>query len=981
VPLGELQQPEQQQPGLGLAALLTAASSCGSPLRLDVSHHVYGRVELGISYSTQGSPVAAAASNVSLAAMDVTSSMPGSPAAGAVAAAAAAALQALAGSGTAGSPTAAQAHLQHQAEPHAQDMVIEASFGVAVPEAPQAATVLCDQGEQVAGQQQPSINVRASSSQSPVREQLASRTPSDRGSSSHSSPQRPPQSAGRQRQRWQLPSGPTDLHAAAASEQPAGSSDTVELLASELAPAPGADAGAPGSPSSLDVLRSVGERVQQLLESISRQPSSGSRNSREALSPSSPQRTSPAAAAAAAAAAAVHGSGNSSSGDAAEAGAVQPAVGAESGTTAAAAAQPDADALAAAGGGGAAPRTDTPCAAAHTAAVVEEEQQASQPDDGSAPLQRLTAAVSMAELELPDGQQVQHQQQQQQQQQLASEPWQLLEQLSEEAQPSIAQQPGAPAGTCVGAAQSSGQLPAEPADEGISKVDKALERLQSLRSTLRRISASDAEAAAAPTGVSDSSLGQRADSACSIGPDSLPAARRAPGGAVALPAAETSAVAPPVAVPDSVRAGGGERAIAAPPVLAGKGDVLASAKDWLKEISERLQQQQASVSAADSQALLPQPCLDATQGQQGLQWTPALLVQQQQAAAQDEEQLLPCDVGEPGSSAVRAEAAAAGAACPSAAGLPPAPHVAAARHDGSCGDGVSSTQLHGGESVDADIEAEMGASCGSVAVFDDAGQPQQQRAQEQEGEQQQPQQRQQQPQQQQQQQQQPEEEQQGAEPAQQGASEPRLLMAAGDAGLAAATDMQQAPRSPSHQQQQQAGGQQLVAQEPAGPGDAARLQQLLADSDDALLLLSFALKLDGLGRRPSSPQARCGCMCLANSDGVQRATLRRHTVKLDSPVPHSYCPILLTRRFAATRCCAAPAGHAAAAAAGQLQPRGGVSQLARWQRGRLAAARRRRPPVRQQPPARSGRAHVARHAQQPVRRVARRHAQEGRGGG
>jgi hypothetical protein len=52
------QQLQQQQQQSGLPALLAATGFVGSPVRLDISHHVHGRVEISCS-SAGGSPGAA----------------------------------------------------------------------------------------------------------------------------------------------------------------------------------------------------------------------------------------------------------------------------------------------------------------------------------------------------------------------------------------------------------------------------------------------------------------------------------------------------------------------------------------------------------------------------------------------------------------------------------------------------------------------------------------------------------------------------------------------------------------------------------------------------------------------------------------------------------------------------------------------------------------------------------------------------------
>jgi len=311
---------QQQQPGL--PALLAAT---GSPVRIDVAHHVHGRVELGITYSVGGSPAA--------------HPQPGSPssttggtgtavptAAGAATDLAAALAAAAAGTGgSAGTQHTVhtvwgwqqqEAHQQEQthwpadqqplrASTSGEGMAVEPSFGP-----PLMADTTANAPAQVSqgsafSLDGPLPSSAAASNATAIPSGLACvRTggPALLGQVAHpaeghlpaaatGSEQFAAGSAGstadsssvehgrRQRQRWQVP--------ALACSSPDGDVPGVirsGAVRADHAAEPPSRHGTPvaletppRSPTSLDVLRSVGERVQHLLEALGRQNSGSSR--------------------------------------------------------------------------------------------------------------------------------------------------------------------------------------------------------------------------------------------------------------------------------------------------------------------------------------------------------------------------------------------------------------------------------------------------------------------------------------------------------------------------------------------------------------------------------------------------------------------------------------------------------------------------------------------------------------------------------
>lgn len=327
----ELQQFLQQQQASGLPALLAAAASGvsgsipGSPVRLDVSHHVHGRVELGITYSAAGtsSPAGVGVGAGVGAAQGSPGGLPqhqqqhGSPVA--AAAAAAELLSAAAGDAhhsvhTISSMWGEQQRQQEQwqvdqqgwgatAAPSAAavDMDFEPSFG---PSAEAAAAGLSSLRASASGLppaagmhllpedlvlRLPADNAQQQQEQQQQRDDSYMSTgPADDGASAaagagggdggSSGPTSADQGR-RQRQRWQVPAISVDPDAPPPHDSAHASSHQGTPASAAGGSAGGVDGcGAlPQSPSSLEVLRNVGQRVQHLLESLSRQTSNSSR--------------------------------------------------------------------------------------------------------------------------------------------------------------------------------------------------------------------------------------------------------------------------------------------------------------------------------------------------------------------------------------------------------------------------------------------------------------------------------------------------------------------------------------------------------------------------------------------------------------------------------------------------------------------------------------------------------------------------------
>lgn len=314
----QLQQQLQQQPGL--PALLAATGFGGSPVRLDISHHVHGRVEVGVAWpgiDGTGSPGATAQApshdlQLSSQAHSPEMGAAAGVAAGVVAAAAAAASNvgehAVRHSVQTIHPLLGlevqqqqwQEQQQAWAKPCAVDMAFEPSFGLTAGAAAGGSMPSDSLRGSYASLQEPALGLAAAAGslgselQHPPPLELASLQhaeellvqhspdtqqqpaaaadgPSAASSTSPHSLASTAEQGRRQRQRWQVQP---------LSCSPPGSADVSEAPSRQCTPAAGGTP--PRSPSSLEVLRSVGERVQHLLEhlqvqTLSRQTSASSR--------------------------------------------------------------------------------------------------------------------------------------------------------------------------------------------------------------------------------------------------------------------------------------------------------------------------------------------------------------------------------------------------------------------------------------------------------------------------------------------------------------------------------------------------------------------------------------------------------------------------------------------------------------------------------------------------------------------------------